>query len=619
MDIVLCSLQNKELILSLRLQHPKHYVKLVKLKHQVLWRDALCYNQMMLKDTDTFSAPHILYNWIFNIQAIPLCPIKQVPLKFYDRLFQYRKFSGRGIFTEEFASSRVKTRTRFPGFKERFKAKKEEYSWDDEYKEIAKKTITTLLHEKNDNIGGVCAAIKTTKNAKLYFFLTETYFDANTLTECIFRLINDIDKIPLCQYTQRPLKFINFNKGYKSYDVTAVIEHKASRKKERIASGILLSKEETRKKLNEILESCKEAGISARNLKQTALSHDPSVVYSVYEHTKALSTLTTRWAERAYTLLHDYDPSEKRQRFISFEDGYCDTFTSVNSSRGENELADWLQSVCLDREISRHERILNGMEIDILIENKIGFEYHGEYFHNFEFKGKDYHKQKADLALLNNVKLIQVFETEWYNKNDIVKSILLSKLGIIQQKIYARECSVQVLDTSIKNSFLQENHIQGQDRASVNLGLIHKGNLVACMTFGRGYMEKTNSTELVRFCNKLNTIVVGGASKLLQSYIKTYKPSSIFTYADRRYSNDSSFYEQLGFARTGQTVPNYFYFKPALPQYMKLQHRYNFAKHNLSKKLEFFDSTQTEYQNMKNNGYFKIYDAGSYKYNLELN
>jgi hypothetical protein len=66
-------------------------------------------------------------------------------------------------------------------------------------------------------------------------------------------------------------------------------------------------------------------------------------------------------------------------------------------------------------------------------------------------------------------------------------------------------------------------------------------------------------------------------------------------------------------------VPNYFYFKPALPQYMKLQHRYNFAKHNLSKKLMYFDSTQTEYQNMKNNGYFKIYDAGSYKYILELN
>jgi len=114
MNIVLCSLQNKELIISLRLQHPKHYVKLIKMKHQALWRDALCYNQVFFKDADMFTAPHMLYNWIFNIQIIPLCPVKQTPLRFHDRLFEYRKFSGRGIFTEEHVVSRVKARTRFP-------------------------------------------------------------------------------------------------------------------------------------------------------------------------------------------------------------------------------------------------------------------------------------------------------------------------------------------------------------------------------------------------------------------------------------------------------------------------------------------------------------------------
>jgi len=58
------------------------------------------------------------------------------------------------------------------------------------------------------------------------------------------------------------------------------------------------------------------------------------------------------------------------------------------------------------------------------------------------------------------------------------------------------------------------------------------------------------------------------------------------------------------------TEPNYFYFKQ--DDITKLWSRVSFQKHKLKKKLELFDDSLSETQNMYNNGYRKIYDCGNY-------
>jgi len=54
----------------------------------------------------------------------------------------------------------------------------------------------------------------------------------------------------------------------------------------------------------------------------------------------------------------------------------------------------------------------------------------------------------------------------------------------------------------------------------------------------------------LRFCNKLNYSVVGGASKLFKHFIKNNKPKNIISYSDNRYF-DGSLYEKLGFIKEG--------------------------------------------------------------------
>ena len=138
------------------------------------------------------------------------------------------------------------------------------------------------------------------------------------------------------------------------------------------------------------------------------------------------------------------------------------------------------------------------------------------------------------------------------------------------------------------------------------------------MTFG-GLRKNLGSTyeegkyELLRFCNKLNTSVIGGASKLLKYFEKTYKPKEIISYADRRWS-EGNLYHKLGFDFVHYSEPNYFYVNK-----LKRENRFKYRKSELVK--QGFDENKTEKQIMEERGYSRIYDCGTIKFikNCEKN
>jgi hypothetical protein len=116
----------------------------------------------------------------------------------------------------------------------------------------------------------------------------------------------------------------------------------------------------------------------------------------------------------------------------------------------------------------------------------------------------------------------------------------------------------------------------------------------------------------LRFCNKLNTTVVGGFSKLLKHFIKNHNPIKIISYADRRWSV-GKVYKNNGFTFYNNTQPNYWYMK----YYKEREHRFKYIKSNLHKLLSDFNPTLSEWENMKNNKYDRIWDCGSKKYELK--
>lgn len=281
---------------------------------------------------------------------------------------------------------------------------------------------------------------------------------------------------------------------------------------------------------------------------------------------------------------------------------YCDQ--QKTSSKGEDELAEFITSIASCRRNSRD--ILDNSEIDIMTGN-IGFEYHGLYWHSYnriETKNERFrHFNKLDAALSKGIELIQIYEDEWLNKKDIVKSMIKSKLCVIDNKIYARRCRVVKIDEIKASDFFNLNHLNGHRKAKIYLGLEIQGAIVSAASYS--YTGKY--WELIRYCNAIDLTVVGGLSRL----VKHSGLSNIFTYADRRYSPKAKSYINCGFKMLGITQPGYKYCKG-----LKTYSRQSFQKHKQAKLLAMFNESNTEAQNMFNNGFRRIWDAGHYKLGL---
>jgi len=292
-----------------------------------------------------------------------------------------------------------------------------------------------------------------------------------------------------------------------------------------------------------------------------------------------------------------------------------------NTSKAEEEVYQFIKNILSDSiEIKRGIRsIIPPKELDIFIPSKnIAIEYNGLYWHSEMFKynnTKDlimYHLNKTIECEKKGIRLIHIFEDEWIYNKDIVKKRLehiLNTNSLI--KINGRDCIIKIIDSKIKNEFLEKFHIQGSDNSKIKLGAFYNNELISVMTFGKGNISKgskpkENVWELNRFCSNSSYHIPGIASKLLTYFKRNYQWKEIFSYADRRWS-DGNLYNKIGFDLVGETGPNYWYIQNSM---FKRIHRFNLRKtKDDPKNIPEWILRQSE-------GYFRIWDCGSLKFTL---
>jgi len=296
---------------------------------------------------------------------------------------------------------------------------------------------------------------------------------------------------------------------------------------------------------------------------------------------------------------------------------------------------------------TNNRTIIKPYELD-LFNNNIAIEYNGLNYHSFgksnskifnnydeeniiiketKYKNKDKTLYKTILSEKKGVHLFHIFENEWLDstKKEIWISKINNKLKINQEKLFARNCYIKEAKTRKEekemNKFIKDNHLQGIEKSKIKIGLYTKQNnqLVTVITFGIPRYNKKYEWELIRLCSLKNTIVIGGSSKLLKYFEKTYKPKNILSYGNRRWTNkENNVYEKLGFDLINISIPNFYYFNE---KKYDLKSRIVFQKYKLKKYLEegkynitSFDENLTGTENMYNNGYRKIYDSGNLVY-----
>lgn len=240
---------------------------------------------------------------------------------------------------------------------------------------------------------------------------------------------------------------------------------------------------------------------------------------------------------------------------------------------------------------------------------KLAVEVNGVYWHSEE-KGKDanYHLSKTDRCLEKGIELLHFWDYEVKTKYHIVKSMLSARLGK-NERLFARKCSTKIISCAEANDFMRINHLQSEAIHKVAIGLFYENYLISVMTFGKPRFNKDFEWEMIRFATRCGITVVGGASKLFSAFISDYKPKSVLSYADRRYSN-GGVYSKLGFSLARTSPPSYFYWK-----HNSIISRYQAQKHKLFKVLgDKFDAAKTEVENMSNAGYIRAFDCGNFVY-----
>ena len=281
--------------------------------------------------------------------------------------------------------------------------------------------------------------------------------------------------------------------------------------------------------------------------------------------------------------------------------------------------------------IYNDRNLIKPLEIDILVPDfNFGIEHNGLLFHsygisnwsltnNYEKLNKNRHLEKTIKMEEQSYQLFHIREDHLLNKfkKEIWKSVLLNKCGF-SNKIHARK--LQVIDLNNHKDFVKvflgDNHLQGSCPASIKLGLQDPktGKVYSIMTFGKSRFNKNIEYELLRFCNAKFFNVRGAASKLLKHFERTYKPSSLVSYANRDWSM-GNLYKQLGFIYKYSSEPNYMYIHINRNEIISRQQA---QKHKLKAFLEVrnlvFDENLSERDNMINNGYRIYYDTGNLVY-----
>ena len=302
-------------------------------------------------------------------------------------------------------------------------------------------------------------------------------------------------------------------------------------------------------------------------------------------------------------------------------------------SHYEDELINFINSI-YQGSINKNDRqLIKPKELDIYIpEKNLAIEFDGLYWHSFnqkilvnDFKYK--HLEKTRACEEKGINLLHIFENEWLDpiKQDIWKSIISYKLGIVKQRYFARKLEIV---TDLNNNFIKNfydiNHIQGGSAPSpIKIGLYDPktGKVVSIMTFGKSRYNRNIEYELIRFASLKYTACVGCAQRILKYFLKNHKPKSMISYANRRWASSlSNVYKTLGFKFIREAEPNYYYFKLDDPD-LRLYPRVTFQKHKLENHVltkDFYKSNLTETEIMFNAGFRRIYDSGNLVYEWEV-
>lgn len=264
-------------------------------------------------------------------------------------------------------------------------------------------------------------------------------------------------------------------------------------------------------------------------------------------------------------------------------------------SHQEAAIFDYISQLGLVAERNNRSILQGNREIDVYIpEKKVGIEYHGLKWHT-EKRETTTTKQKYTLAQKAGIKLFQVFEHEWKDRQEQVKGFIRSKVDSNTHKIGARQCELRPVEKEQARDFLNKYHIKGgKCEIKHAYGLFYKEELLMLVTFAPHH--RTRSEMVLNRCvTRFDWTVAGGLSKLCK-HAKA-ELGSFVTWIDKCWSNGDSWVKS-GWEIVKDSTPDYFYYNPTTKKVM--------SKHSAKGRDGVTEKEKAQ-------GFEKVWDAGKIK------
>lgn len=281
----------------------------------------------------------------------------------------------------------------------------------------------------------------------------------------------------------------------------------------------------------------------------------------------------------------------------------------INTSESEKEILEYIKSITNLEVLSNNRDIINPYELDVFIPTlNLAIEFNGLHWHSEKNKDKNYHVIKNKLCKDMDVRLVQIWEHEWLEKQELCKSFLKS-LIIQPIRSHARKFHVKHVPIEQQVEFLNKYHFQGYSSASSVFGLYNDNNeLMQLMSFKK--LNQIGDYEIGRLCTKSGHAVVGGAERLFKRLIDENKPKSVISYNNLdKFTGEV--YTRLGLYTEKEQIYSYFYQKG-----QKAFPRQQFQKHKLIE--QGHDPNLTEVEIANSMGYYRVFPTGNSKYRIDF-
>lgn len=270
---------------------------------------------------------------------------------------------------------------------------------------------------------------------------------------------------------------------------------------------------------------------------------------------------------------------------------YCPDCVPKVVSPMEDSIFSFIGKLCSGTPVLRNDRSVISskstvyettykLELDIYCpEKKTAVEVNGTYWHASEGNLRSpvsdtHHYKKFSLCAEQGIRLISLYDVDWWFNEERTKNMLMDVFSDSLYYFGVSELTLEKLSTDEGHTFVEKNYMTGdlqqEGHCSVYYGLRQRGGvLLSVMSFIPD--KDTEHWILSRFATLPRHRIDGGAYALFSAFCSEYSPKHVISYTDNDFESDECL-KELGFIRDGETIKNYYWYKPTVRRYFRMGH-----------------------------------------------